>query len=341
MNKDQAQGLALACDLQGKILQVLWNDLNLAKAVPGQLFFGLVDSASRAKAMNFLTEIKTQGALLDWEMSVPTVKGIMPLHFAGGLAGESLLITAAMNGALAARLYEDMFRINNEQTNMLRAALKDKVAPPGTPSDSMYDEISRLNNELVSMQRELAGKNAELTRLYAELQKLAITDPLTGLYNRRGFFEKGDFELNRAKRYGHPLSAIMFDLDHFKNINDTYGHSVGDQVLKETAARLIPLVRNVDIFGRYGGEEFAILLPETKSDQVLLIAERLRRAAGEPINTGETIVNITISLGVSVLKNTTPDVQDLLRCADQALYQAKESGRDRVCLDQEINEIIQ
>lgn len=335
MNEDQSQGLALLCDLQGLILRVLRNDLNLEKAAPDQLFFGLVESASRAKAMNFLTEIKSQGALLDWEMNVPTAHGILTLHFSGGLAGEALLITAGTTGVLAAHLYEDMLRINDEQTNWLRIALKDNQATTNIPCDPIYDEISRLNNELVAMQRELAGKNAELTRLYAELQKLSITDPLTGIYNRRGFFEKGDFELKRAKRYGHTLSAIMFDLDHFKKINDTYGHSVGDLVLKETAARLIPLVRNVDIFGRYGGEEFSVLLPETKSDQALLVAERLRCAASEPINTGETIVNVTISLGVSVLKSTTPDIQDLLRGADRALYQAKESGRNRVCLDQE------
>jgi signal transduction histidine kinase len=160
MSRKQTAGLALLCDPQGLIRQVLRNDLDLAEVLPGKLFFRIVESASRAKAMNFLTEIKSQGAVLDWEINIP-IGGVKTLHFAGGTISDSLLITAGMNGKLAERLYEDMLRINNEQTNLLRAVLKDNA------SDPMYDEISLLNNELVSMQRELAAKNAELARLNA------------------------------------------------------------------------------------------------------------------------------------------------------------------------------
>jgi signal transduction histidine kinase len=169
MIENQAQGLALLCDLQGLILRVLRNDLNLENAAVGQLFFGLVDNASRTKAMNFLTEIKSQDAVLDWEMNVPVAGGLITLHFAGGSAGSSLLITAGANSKLAERLYGDMLNINNEQANLLRAALKDKqeMASSRAASDPMYDEISRLNNELVAMQRELTGKNVELANLNA------------------------------------------------------------------------------------------------------------------------------------------------------------------------------
>jgi signal transduction histidine kinase len=169
MIENQAQGLALLCDLQGLILRVLRNDLSLENAAVGQLFFSLVDNASRTKAMNFLTEIKSQGAVLDWEMNVPVAGGLMTLHLAGGSAGSSLLITAGANSKLAERLYGDMLNINNEQANLLRAALKDKqeVASSRAASDPMYDEISRLNNELVAMQRELTGKNVELAKLNA------------------------------------------------------------------------------------------------------------------------------------------------------------------------------
>jgi signal transduction histidine kinase len=167
MSDDQSQGLALLCDLQGLILRVLRNDLDLKKAAPGQLFFGLVEAASRAKAMNLLTELKSQGAVLDWEMNIPAAGGIRSLHFAGGLAGDYLLITAGANGAFAEHLYEDMLRINNEQINLLRTALKDKTEAGRAVSDPMYNEISRLNNELVAMQRELTGKNVELAKLNA------------------------------------------------------------------------------------------------------------------------------------------------------------------------------
>jgi signal transduction histidine kinase len=167
MTENHPQGLALLCDLQGLILRVLRDDQSLVKAAPGQLFFSLVDRASRTKAMNFLVEIKSLGAVLDWEMNFPAVEGITTLHFAGGLAGDSLLITASTSSQIAEQLYHDMLSINNEQTNLLRAAIKEKLDTNRTVSDPMYDEISRLNNELVSMQRELARKNAELERLNA------------------------------------------------------------------------------------------------------------------------------------------------------------------------------
>ncbi len=161
------QGLALLCDLQGLILQVLRDDLHLEKAAPGQLLFSLVENASRAKALNFLTELKSQGGVLNWEMNISAAGGIMTLHFAGGLAGDSVLITAGANGQFAERLYEDLLRISNEQTNLLRAAIKDNMNTNHIAPDPMYDEISRLNNELVSMQRELTGKNVELAKLNA------------------------------------------------------------------------------------------------------------------------------------------------------------------------------
>jgi signal transduction histidine kinase len=164
MIEKQSQGLALLCDLQGLILRVLRNDLNLEKAATGQLFFSLVDNASRAKAMNFLTEIKSQGAVLDWEMNIPSAGDILTLHFAGGQAADSLLITAGANSKFAEHLYEDILSINNEQANLLRATLKDnrEMDASRSASDLMYDDISRLNNDLIAMQRELASKNADL-----------------------------------------------------------------------------------------------------------------------------------------------------------------------------------
>jgi signal transduction histidine kinase len=170
MIEDQPQGLAFLCDLQGLILQVLRNDLNLENAAPGQLFFNLAESASRAKAMNFLIELKSQGAVLDWEINITADDGILLLHFTGGLAGNSLLIAASVSGQSAERLYDDLFSINNEQINLLRAVLKDKMDMSRAASDVMYDydEISRLNNELVSTQRELAKLNSELEQRVAE-----------------------------------------------------------------------------------------------------------------------------------------------------------------------------
>ena len=192
--KEAGYGLALLCDAQGMILQVLRNDLGLAGAAPGRLFFHLVENASRAKALDFLVAVKAQGALLDWEMNVPSRDELITLHFTAGQAGDVLLITASSNGQLAAQLYEDMLRINNEQTNLLRAALKDNLKLAQTePGHDLYDEISRLNNELVGMQRELAKKNAELARLNALKNQFLgmaahdLRNPLTGILSYSEF----------------------------------------------------------------------------------------------------------------------------------------------------------
>lgn len=167
--------------------------------------------------------------------------------------------------------------------------------------------------------------------LHSEVQQLAITDSLTGLYNRRGFYDLGQREIDRFQRFGRTLTAIMLDIDHFKDVNDTYGHSVGDQVLMTLARRCRTNIRHVDILGRYGGEEFAILLPETDLFTASEIAERIRRSiADEPFQTDHDLVRVTVSLGVTRALPETTSLQALLERADVALYRAKAEGRNRV-----------
>ncbi len=167
--------------------------------------------------------------------------------------------------------------------------------------------------------------------LHSELQRIAITDPLTGLYNRRGLLELGRHEVERFQRFGQPISAIMLDIDHFKDVNDTYGHLAGDQVLCELAERCRLLIRLVDIIGRYGGEEYAIVLPETDLFQASAIAERLRIAVEEKtFYTDQGKIPVTISLGVSRAGHGLTSLTELIEQADAALYRAKQNGRNRV-----------
>lgn len=166
-----------------------------------------------------------------------------------------------------------------------------------------------------------------------ELERQARIDLLTGLNNRRHFFELAKKELERAKRHGAPLPALMLDVDHFKLVNDTYGHHVGDLVLQKLSEVCVQTLRGIDILGRFGGEEFAILLPETKIEQALEVAERLRLAvagATVPLEQGGSI-HITVSIGVASLVATDARVEDMLKRADAALYAAKNTGRNRVC----------
>ncbi len=176
----------------------------------------------------------------------------------------------------------------------------------------------------------------ENARLYEDTHRLAITDPLIGIFNRRHFMELARREHQRALRYQRPLSIIMMDLDHFKRVNDTYGHLIGDQVLRATALLCQDHLRETDIIGRYGGEEFVMLLPETSDEPhenstSLKVAERLRRViAHTPIKTSRGDIPITASLGIVDLTPAGEDIEILLDRADQALYIAKQTGRNRV-----------
>jgi diguanylate cyclase (GGDEF)-like protein/PAS domain S-box-containing protein len=171
----------------------------------------------------------------------------------------------------------------------------------------------------------------ERKQMEAELQKLAAFDALTGCLNRRHFFDLAAKEFERTLRYQKNLSLIMLDIDHFKQVNDTHGHAVGDQILKMMGTQIRAEVRGEDLVGRYGGEEFVLLLVETNLDTALIAAERLRSSVEKlSVNGGSGPVSITISVGVSSLREET-DMELLLKAADDALYAAKVSGRNRVC----------
>lgn len=171
----------------------------------------------------------------------------------------------------------------------------------------------------------------ENARLYEEIKHLSILDELTGVYNRRGFFELGNRELSRTVQSNTPLCAIMLDIDHFKQVNDTYGHSIGDRVLKRVTDVCRNTLRDQDIFGRYGGEEFAILVPETDSYRAAQIANRLRMMIYDSVmETPRGHFYVTVSFGVAQYHDGIEGLAALLDRADSALYRAKQEGRNCV-----------
>jgi diguanylate cyclase (GGDEF)-like protein len=179
---------------------------------------------------------------------------------------------------------------------------------------------------LNSERLELDLKSAQV-----ELQRLATTDFLTGIANNRSFFLQGERETQRARRYGHPLILLLFDIDDFKKINDTCGHAIGDQVLTTITATCRKLLRDIDIFSRVGGDEFAVLLPETDLVGGRVTAERLRSAVAETdIETTAAQLRATISIGVSELSSGDRQIEETLKRADDAMYEAKRRGRNTV-----------
>lgn len=182
-----------------------------------------------------------------------------------------------------------------------------------------------------SLRDELKKKNHQLENLLGQVENLANTDMLTGLWNRRRLEAVLMNEFRRTKRYQTPLSCMMIDIDHFKRINDIYGHATGDIVLKETADIILSMSRTVDTVARWGGEEFIALLPQTGKNDAVMPADRIRKAIEEKKFTGIPNETITISIGIASAPDFAIDNEDkLVSQADVALYRAKENGRNRV-----------
>lgn len=171
----------------------------------------------------------------------------------------------------------------------------------------------------------------EHKRLQSHLESMANTDSLTGLLNRQAFMHRAEKEFSRARRYARPLSAVMIDVDHFKSINDRYGHAAGDRVLQEVSAICQSSLRGSDTLGRIGGEEFVLLLPDTPQSNAIFVAERMReQLARTPIDLDGIVLSTTASFGVASLCEADVNFNSMLERADEAMYHAKHDGRNKV-----------
>jgi diguanylate cyclase (GGDEF)-like protein len=189
--------------------------------------------------------------------------------------------------------------------------------------NTMHAELA----QAFAIEASIAIENA---RLFSQVQRLAITDPLTGLYNRRYFFEAARREFERARRYNSAMTIIMLDLDHFKQVNDTYGHLAGDRVLMTVAVLCKVSLREVDVLARFGGEEFILLLPQTGAEGGRVLAERLcDRIAHQIMEAGQQTISVSASLGLAELDAQCQNIRDLVERADRALYLSKKAGRAR------------
>jgi diguanylate cyclase (GGDEF)-like protein len=209
------------------------------------------------------------------------------------------------------------------------------VADHGASGRPVTDEDVEVLGMLCSA-LGLAAENVALAAAGEKLSALAEKDDLTGINNRRHLLAEFQREIDRARRYGKPLSLVMVDVDHFKRWNDAHGHHVGDEVLKAVAQIITSVSRDIDVFGRYGGEEFVVVLPETPVDHAMVYAERLRatiEGQGASLSERHPGCALSVSVGVSSMNARGDDADRMIRRADAALYAAKRHGRNRVCVD--------
>lgn len=277
-----------------------------------------VKGSSRFRLLHYLGIVEPEGRVFDFKDTIIKNYGENnePVYLSD-LRDNKLLVLPFKTGKIGSMLILPL--LYERELLGLLLFLSEKVK---SLSSYQIDLLKILGN-----QASTALANA---RLYERIERMAITDGLTGLFNHRYFQERLSSEFSRLGRLSMDLSILLIDIDYFKKINDTYGHPVGDEVLKAVAATIRKTIRDIDIPARYGGEEFALLLPGTDSDGAVKMAERLRYSILKqrfPFEKGE--ITVTVSIGISTAPADAKTKEELIKKADDALYQAKGKGRNR------------
>ncbi len=323
-----SRGLALLCDADSNIIQIVRDDLGLG-ITPGQPLARVVERGSLIKALNFWTELKLRGAAFDWELNVPRGEEIVTLHFAGGAVNAHYLVVAATNGKIAQALYEEMMRMGNEQTNALRAALKAhaEAARAHAERDSaLYDELSRLNNELVAMQRELAKKNVELEQLNAlKNQFLVIAahdlrNPLSVIMSYSEFLkEDAGAVLNDEQREFLDIirASSRFMLNLVNNLLDVAQIEAGQLRLDLQPLDLVALIRHNIMLNRVlaAKKQIEIELMDEPLPLLLLDASKI-----------EQVLNNLLSNAIKFSPPRTTIRVRVTRADDQVLLAVQDQG---------------
>lgn len=277
--------------------------------------YEVIEAVDGATAWELLKRDPVSLVITDWMM--PTMNGLELIHNireAKNFPGYVYIILVTAKDS------------KEDVVTGLDAGADDYLTKPFDPEE-MRARV-RIGERILTLE-------AQLRESLDQLHIMATFDSLTGLLNRRAVYERAQSELDRAQREGRMLSLVMLDIDHFKQVNDTHGHLIGDQALRLVAGTITRSKRSYDWAGRWGGEEFLLVLPETSLAEAELIAERMRQGVAElrfPLSDG-TFLELHVSMGVSSMDGNDPmlTLGMLLQSADDALYRAKDDGRNRVC----------
>ena len=264
----------------------------------------------------------------------PYVVGEKEVMQDSGLYCETVINNNTMLKVPNALIDEDWKNNPDVKLNMISYLGFPILWPNGEPFGTICvldEKENHYNSQYISLIQKFkrfTENHLELINTKNQLKKLAEIDPLTSVYNRRAFFVKAESELNRSIRYNHPLSILLFDVDNLKKINDTYGHQMGDEILITFARKVSSLLRESDIFGRYGGDEFIALLCETDYESAKITAERIRKEITQLAVTfnGKTPVKFTVSVGTGS-RSDHLGLSEIIRKADMALYESKHNGK--------------
>ncbi len=280
-------------------------------------------------------ELVLQGCPKEYQASV----GFVRIPFGKGIEGivaQTKMSIIVPENVINDPRYDSVLDLELKFFNSLLAApimIKDKVIGVLELRNGVKKEYSASEKKLISAITDQLGIAIENALLHKKTELLSLTDDMTSLFNFRFFQQKLKDEIIRSKRYQRDLSILMIDIDHFKKVNDTYGHTKGDFVLRKVSSVITNTVRDVDISSRYGGEEFVVILPETEQRDTMLIAERIRKRVEElDMSDEEGLENlkITISIGVASFPENATTEKSLIEAADKAMYNAKRNGRNRV-----------
>ena len=276
--------------------------------------------------LNYLTKKLKKSVLRAREIKQNT------LHYISWFSFVTILIALFFNIWISHKIIESIKKAANIARKITHGERNVEIRV------TSFDETGQLLQAMDDMQTSIAITEQSLEKKRCELEHLLQTDALTGVSNRRYLMDKLDEEVHRSQRYGRPLSVLMLDLDHFKKINDTFGHIAGDEVLKIIGKMLKENVRKTDHVSRYGGEEFNIMLTETSLDQAHIMAERLRHVIDEAhifIQNNQR-VDFTCSIGLAEYNINMRNPETLIALADEALYRAKKQGRNCVVTANEL-----
>jgi diguanylate cyclase (GGDEF)-like protein len=299
----------------------------------GTARYQVYESADCQEAESILPQARPDVILLDYIF--PTQRGTNPLLCDGIQCMQTLReLQPEATFLIITRQGDEGAAVRALKAGAADYLIKDQVLHDPVRLDRAVQAAiytKRLERENQRILETLRQRNLDLERLNKKLWELSYTDELTGYYNRRYISSRLEEEISRSLRYGMPLSIVLTDLDHFKQINDTHGHLAGDRALQAVANLIRAALRDTDLIGRFGGEEFLLILTNTDMAGAEIFCNRLReRLEHHPIVLGDSIITLTASFGIATLSDQCGNSFQLLRSADQNLYRAKAEGRNRV-----------